>query len=293
MKLGVMTAAFPDQSLEQVADWCAANGFESLEIACWPASGGEKRRYAGVCHIDVEKLDASGARAINEVVSSRGLEISALAYYPNNLHPDATARAEANAHLLRVIDAAATLGVEVVGTFVGNDRTATPRANMHTFAYVFPALIDHARERGVKVAIENCPMIFSEDEWPGGNNLASSPAAWREMFEIVPWEGFGLNFDPSHLVWLMIDCDRAVREFADRIDHVHAKDSEIDRTASTSAASCPRAWAGRYRGCPVSARCGSTASSPRCMPSATTAGSRSSTRIAASRAATSSSSAVS
>ena len=229
MKLGVMTAAFPDQSLEQVADWCAANGFESLEIACWPASGGEKRRYAGICHIDVETLDASGAREINELVTSRGLEISALAYYPNNLHPDPAARDEANSHLLRVIDAAQTLGVEVVGTFVGNDRAATPRANMQTFGEVFPALIDHARERGVKVAIENCPMIFSEDEWPGGNNLASSPAAWREMFRIVPWEGFGLNFDPSHLVWLMIDCDRAVREFADRIHHVHAKDLEIDR----------------------------------------------------------------
>ena len=72
-------------------------------------------------------------------------------------------------------------------------------------------------------------MIFRWDEWPGGTNLASTPAVWDEMFSIVPSASFGLNLDPSHLVWLMIDYERAVRDYADRIFHVHAKDMEIDR----------------------------------------------------------------
>jgi sugar phosphate isomerase/epimerase len=229
MKLGLLTAAFGGKTLEQVADWASANGYSMLEIACWPRSGGEQRRYAGVSHIDVETLDEAGARQVSDRLASRGLGISSLAYYPNNLHPDPDARREANEHLKRVVDAAQLLGVEIVGTFVGNDRSRTIRQNLETFREVWPPLVAYARERGVKIAIENCPMIFSDDEWPGGNNLAWSPAIWRQMFEVIPDEGFGLNLDPSHLVWLMIDYERAVYDFADRILHVHGKDMEIRR----------------------------------------------------------------
>src|SRR4051812_5457674 len=200
-----------------------------LEIACWPRSGGEQRRYAGVSHLDVATLDEGGAREANELLSSRGLGISSLAYYPNNLHPDPAHRQEVNDHLKRVIDAAQLLGVGIVGTFVGNDKDRPLEANLQTFADVWPPLVAYARERGVRIAIENCPMIFSADEWPGGNNLAWSPAIWRRMFEIIPDDNFGLNLDPSHLVWLMIDYERAVYDFADRIFHVHGKDMEIRR----------------------------------------------------------------
>jgi sugar phosphate isomerase/epimerase len=226
VKLGLLTAAFPDLSLEEVAAWAGAEGFETLEVACWPAGGGERRRYAGVTHIDVEGFDADEVRGVME---RHGLEISSLAYYPNNLHPDAAHREEVNGHLRKVIDAAAALGVGVVGTFVGNDKDRPLPENLATFREVWPPLVDHAGERGVRIAIENCPMIFSWDEWPGGNNLAWSPAIWSEMFDAIPEGNFGLNLDPSHLVWLMIDYERAVYDFADRIFHAHAKDLEVRR----------------------------------------------------------------
>jgi sugar phosphate isomerase/epimerase len=229
MQLGLLTAAFPDLTLEQVADWAGANGFETLEIASWPASGGEKRRYAGVSHIDAERLDPAGAAAIRALLAARGLEISSLAYYPNHMHPDPAHRAEVNTHLDRVVDAAVLLGVEVVGTFVGADPARSLTENLRSFAELWPPIVDRARGKGIKIAIENCPMLFSGDEWPFGTNLARTPHIWREMFNVIPDAGFGLNLDPSHLVWQMIDYERVVYDFADRILHVHAKDMEIDR----------------------------------------------------------------
>jgi sugar phosphate isomerase/epimerase len=226
MKLGLLTAAFPDLTLDEVAGWASSEGFEMLEVACWPSSGGERRRYAGVCHVDVESLDAE---AVHTIFERTGLEISALAYYPNNLDTDLDAREAANRHLRKVVDAAQALGVAVVGTFVGRDQTRTVSENLDAFRTVWPPLVEYAGERGVTIAIENCPMIFSDDEWPGGNNLAYSPAIWDELFAIVPSENFGLNLDPSHLVWLQIDYERVVRDYASRIVHVHAKDLEIDR----------------------------------------------------------------
>jgi sugar phosphate isomerase/epimerase len=227
MKLGLLTAAFPDLTLDQIADWASANGFEALEIACWPAGEGAQRRYAGVCHIDVERLDEAEGRRIVDGLAARGLTISALAYYPNNLDPDLEARERAHEHLRKVIDAAPLLGVDIVGTFVGRDKARDVPANLEEFRRVWPDLIGHAAGRGVRIAIENCPMIFSWDEWPGGTNLAATPAIWRELFTAVPDEHFGLNLDPSHLVWLHIDYERAVYDFADRIFHVHAKDMEV------------------------------------------------------------------
>ncbi|HUF01765.1 MAG TPA: sugar phosphate isomerase/epimerase [Gaiellaceae bacterium] len=226
MKLGFLTAPFPRRSLARVAAWAASEGFEALEVACWPAAGAERRRYAGTSHIDVTRLDPG---AVRDTLDRHGLEISALAYYPNNLHPDAAVRRAANAHLKKVIDAAAKLDVGIVGTFVGRDQTKNVPDNFRLFKRVWPGLVAHAESRGVKIAIENCPMIFSYDEWPGGTNLASTPAIWDEMFSIVDSRSFGLNLDPSHLVWLMIDAERVARDYAEKLFHVHAKDLEIDR----------------------------------------------------------------
>ena len=226
MKLGLMTAALPQLSLAEVAGWAASDGFEMLEIACWPAATGPARRYAGVCHIDVENLDPDGVR---QTMATHGLEISSLAYYPNNLAGDDAAREEANAHLKKVIDAAAALEVGIVGTFAGADQTLPLPENLQRFRTVWPPIVEYAEERGVKIAIENCPMIFSWDEWPSGQNIAYSPAVWDEMFDAIPSESFGLNLDPSHLVWLQIDYERVVYDYASRIIHVHAKDLEIRR----------------------------------------------------------------
>ena len=229
MKLGLLTAAFPSLSLEDVADWAAANGFEALEIACWPAAGAERRRYAGVSHIDVDRLDGAAARGVHELLSGRGLTISSLAYYPNPLDPDPDQRSQAQVHLRKVIEAAAILEVNLVGTFIGRDQSRPPEPAFAEVLEQWPPLVKFAADRGVRIAIENCPMIFSADEWPGGRNLAYSPALWRRLFEAMPGETLGLNLDPSHLVWQLIDIQRVVREFGSRIYHVHAKDLEIDR----------------------------------------------------------------
>jgi sugar phosphate isomerase/epimerase len=226
VKLGLLTAALPDLSLEQIAEWAAFEGFDALEVACWPAAGAEGRRYAGVSHLDVESFDPDEVLGIFD---RHGIAISALAYYPNNLHPDDGEREQANGHLRKVIDAAQRLGVGTVGTFVGNDKNRPLPENLQRFREIWPPLVGYAGERGVRIAIENCPMIFSYDQWPGGTNLAWAPAIWDEMFSAIPDANFGLNLDPSHLVWLMIDYERAIYDYADRIFHTHAKDMEIRR----------------------------------------------------------------
>jgi sugar phosphate isomerase/epimerase len=228
MKLGLFTAAFPEWSLEQCADFAATSGFEMLEIACWPHEKAN-RRYAGVTHIDVASLDAAGARQVRDLLAKKGLGISSLGYYPNPLHPDPEHRAAVIDHLKKVIVGAQLLGVPVVGTFVGKDKNKTVPANLDDYAKIWPPIVAFAADHGVKIGIENCPMLFSWDEWPGGHNLASTPAIWRKMWEIIPDRNFGLNLDPSHLVLQMIDTERVVLEFKDRIFHVHAKDLQIDR----------------------------------------------------------------
>jgi len=227
MKLGFMTAAFPDLSFEEVAAWAAGNGFEMLEVACWPL-GKAERRYAGVTHIDVNEFSTADAKAIQTVLAKYGLEISSLGYYPNPLHPDPEHRAMVIDHLKIIILAAEKLDVPVVGTFVGRDKNKSMEENLEIFKVVWPPIVKFAAEHNIKIAIENCPMIFSNDEWPGGDNLAISPAVWRKMFEIIPDDNFGLNLDPSHLIWQFIDYVRVVYEFGERIFHVHAKDLRID-----------------------------------------------------------------
>jgi len=227
MKLGFMTAAFPDLSFEEVAAWAAGNGFEMLEVACWPL-GKAERRYAGVTHIDVNEFSTADAKSIHAVLAKYGLEISSLGYYPNPLHPDPEHRDMVIDHLKKIILAAEKLEVPIVGTFVGRDKNKTMEDNLENFKVVWPPIVKFAAELNIKIAIENCPMIFSNDEWPGGDNLAISPAVWRKMFEIIPDDNFGLNLDPSHLIWQFIDYVRVVYEFGERIFHVHAKDMRID-----------------------------------------------------------------
>ena len=228
MNLGFFTAALPGNTLEQAAKWGAESGFQAIEIACWPLEKAT-RRYAGVTHIDVSTLDRPQAVEIRKMLDGYGLTISALGYYPNPLHPDAEHRETVIAHLKKVIQAAEILEVPVVGTFVGKDKNKTVPQNLEDYARIWPPIVKFAKEHGVKIAIENCPMIFSYDEWPGGNNLASTPAIWRKMWEIIPDDNFGLNLDPSHLILQMIDVERVVREFASKLFHVHAKDLHIDR----------------------------------------------------------------
>jgi sugar phosphate isomerase/epimerase len=227
MKLGLLTAPFPETELNEVADWTAANGFTTIEIAAWPATGGETRRYAGTSHVDVDDISETRASEIVGDMTSRGLEISGLGYYPNPLNPDEEHRRTVIDHLKKVIVAAGRMGVPVVNTFIGADRSRSQDENWDEATRVWPEIISEAEENGVKIAIENCPMIFTRDEWPSGHNLAYNPKIWRRMFEEFG-ETIGLNFDPSHLVWLMIDIESAIEEFGSRFYHFQAKDVMID-----------------------------------------------------------------
>ena len=228
MKLGFLTAPFPDTPLDEVAAWAGANGFESLEIACWPPVSGAARRYAGTSHIDVTDLSESRASEIVEMVASHDLTISGLGFYPNPMHPDAEVRDAAIAHQKLVIEACAKMGIPFFNTFMGGDSKLHVDANWERALEIWPPIVEHARQHGVKITIENCPMIFSADEWPAGNNIAWSPYIWRRI--IGEWgDTVGLNYDPSHLVWLMIDQERFIREFGPSIFHMQAKDVEIDR----------------------------------------------------------------
>jgi sugar phosphate isomerase/epimerase len=227
MKLGLLTAPFPQTPLDDVADWTAEAGFTTIEIACWPASSGDTRRYAGTSHIDVDGLSDARAGEIVDAMDQRGLEISGLGYYPNPLHPDEDHAEMVIGHLKKVIVAAGRMGVGVVNTFMGADASKSQDENWDAATKVWPEILGVARDHGVKIAIENCPMIFSRDEWPSGHNLAYSPRIWRRMFDEFD-ETIGLNFDPSHLVWLMIDIERAIYEFGERFYHFQAKDVMID-----------------------------------------------------------------
>jgi sugar phosphate isomerase/epimerase len=227
MQLGFVSAILSDLSLEQVLTFAQEEGFGCVELMCWPP-GGADRRYAGVTHLDVTRLDSAETARVRGLVQKTGVRISGLGYYPNPLSPDAEHRRVVTEHLRKVIDAAKLLGVEVVNTFIGRDPARTIEAQWPTFREVWPALVRHAEGPKVKIAIENCPMLFSDDEWPGGKNLAVSPAVWRKLFEELPGPTIGLNFDPSHLIWQHIDVARCIREFGRRIYHVHAKDTRID-----------------------------------------------------------------
>ncbi len=228
MQLGILTAPFPDTPLMEVADWAASAGFESLEIACWPQSTGPSRRYAGTSHIDVAGSSASQLQETKAELQAKGLSISALGYYPNPLHPQSDHRDEVMAHLKKLIVAASQMQLPVVNTFCGGDASLSVDANWERALQIWPETIAFARDHGVKIAFENCPMIFSQDEWPGGHNIAYSPYIWRRILEA--WgDDVGMNYDPSHLVYQMIDPARFVREFGAHFLHVHAKDLMIDQ----------------------------------------------------------------
>lgn len=230
LQLGYMSAILPNEPFESVVATAASIGYQCVELMCWPI-GAADRRYAGVTHIEVDGFGPDQANAVQEVLDRHGVAVSGLGYYPNPLSPDEEAARAAVSHLRKVIDAAAVLGVGRVNTFVGRDWTRSVDDNWPRFLTTWAPLVEHAEQRGVRIGIENCPMLFTADEWPGGKNLAYSPAIWRRMFQDIPSDHFGLNYDPSHLVWMQMDPTAPLREFGDRVFHVHAKDVRVDRAA--------------------------------------------------------------
>lgn len=226
MQLGFVSAILAEQSLEEVFVIAKRLGYNCVELMCWPP-GKAHRRYAGVTHVDVDEFTSSDAQVVLALSKKYGVDISGLGYYPNPLDPDLEAREVVVQHLMKVISAAKLLGLSIVNTFIGRDWKLPIEEQWETMKSVWRRIVDHADQQGIRIAIENCPMIFGKNEWPGGKNLANTPATWRKLFAEFPQ--LGLNYDPSHLVWQMIDIPRSIREFGSRIIHVHAKDARIDQ----------------------------------------------------------------
>lgn len=228
MKLGLITSICEGMTFEEVVDFTSENGLECLEVACWPREGA-KRRYAGVSHIDVAQLTEEKAEEIREYCRKKGVEISSLAYYPNTMERDEEKRKYYINHIYRLMDASALLGVNMITTFIGRDPRLSVRENLELVKKIWPPIIRYGEEKNVRIAIENCPMLFTEDEWPGGQNLMTTPANWRKIFEILDSPNLGINYDPSHFVWQQIDYIRPIYEFRDKIFHIHYKDIKVYR----------------------------------------------------------------
>ena len=228
MNIGLVSAILSDLTLEEVATFAAEHGFQQIEVMCWPV-GRAERRYAGVTHIDVATLDSAQSRRILDMLAEKGVGISALGYYPNPLAADRAERQTYIDHLRKVMDAAALLGLDLVNTFIGRDQSRPIEAQWDDYLTVWEPLVQHASERRLRFGIENCPMLFTLDEWPGGTNLATSPAVWRKMFELIPSPNLGLNYDPSHFIIQHMDEVAPIWDFGDKLFHVHAKDQRIDR----------------------------------------------------------------
>src|SRR5438270_521751 len=210
MTLGFVSAILPDLTLEEAAQFASSAGFEYIELMCWP-KGKAERRYAGVTHVDVTGFGPGQASQVRDTMSKNGLAISGLGYYPNPLAPDRSEAQVYTDHIRAVIKAAAQLNVPVVNTFIGRDYTKSVDEHWPRFLETWRPIIKFAEDNGVKIGIENCPMSFTKDEWPGGKNLMTSPAIWRRMFSDIPSDNFGLNFDPSHFVLQMMDYCKVIR----------------------------------------------------------------------------------
>ena len=228
MKLGFVSAILDQSSYEEMMDIASSLGFEYVEVACWP-KGKAERRYAGVSHIDAARVleDEAYANHILDYAKTKNVEISSLAFYPNTMDSNTEKRTAAVEHLKNLIKTSAKLGIGMVTTFIGRDQTKNVEENLELVSEIWPPIMEVAREYDVKVAIENCPMLFGPDQWPGGQNLMTTPAIWKKVFEILPYENLGINYDPSHFVWQMIDYIKPIYEFKDKIFHVHYKDIKV------------------------------------------------------------------
>ncbi len=226
MKLGIVSAIYDGFSFEEAVENAVVNGCECMEVACWP-QGKAERRYAGVSHIDVDNTSPEYVAYIKDFCKEKGIVISSLAFYPNTMDGDKERREANIAHLKKVIRMSALLEVNMVTTFIGRDQYKTVEENLALFEEIWPPIIRLAEENGVKIAIENCPMLFGADQWPGGQNLFTTPSLWRKMFKIIDSDNFGINFDPSHFIWQQMDYLKPLYEFKDKIFHVHFKDIKL------------------------------------------------------------------
>jgi sugar phosphate isomerase/epimerase len=228
MKMGFLSGILGNRSFEEVIDFASAHGFSCVELACWPSSKAG-RRYSGISHFDVFDLSDERINQIKEYSHKKQVEISSLAYYPNTMDGDVEKRRYAIEHLMQVMRISKKLDVNMVTTFIGRDQNLSVEENLENLNAVWDPIIRFAEELQIKIGIENCPMLFRREQWPGGQNLMTTPAIWRKVFEKLPSKNLGLNFDPSHFALQMMDYVRPLYEFRDKIFHLHFKDIKIYR----------------------------------------------------------------
>lgn len=226
MQMGLVSAILDGWTFEEMIDTVSEMGFECVEVACWP-QGKAERRYAGVSHIDVDNTSKEYIDYVLNYCKKKNVSISSLAFYPNTMDSNLEKRKANIEHLRKVIKFSSLLGVNMVTTFIGRDQNKSVEENIELLKEIWPDIIKYAEELKVRVAIENCPMLFGEDQWPGGQNLMTTPSIWRRLFAIIDSPYFGINYDPSHFVWQQIDYIKPIYEFKDKIFHVHYKDIKL------------------------------------------------------------------
>ncbi len=228
MKLGLLSAILDSWTYEEVIDLASSMNFKSVEMACWP-KGKAERRYAGVSHIDAEKVleDDDYAQMVVNYAKAKNVEISSLGYYPNPLDGNQEKAEVAIKHIEALIKASNKLGIGMVTTFIGRDQTKTVEDNLPLVKKVWTPILDLAEKENVKIAIENCPMLFGREQWPAGQNIFTSPENWTKVLNLLDSNKLGINFDPSHFIWQQLDYVKAVYDFKDKIFHVHFKDIKL------------------------------------------------------------------
>ena len=227
LDLGFVSAILPNKTLDEVLDFAHKEQFTCVEIMCWPSTNQDTRRYAGVSHIAVDNLNSEELSQLKAKIEAHPTKISALGYYPNPMDPDENQAIFYREHIKKVIRAAAALGIQNVNTFIGRDFTKNVAYNIAKFKEVWPEIIALADSLDIKIGIENCPMFFSDDEWPGGKNLMTTPKIWDQLFDIIPSPNFGLNYDPSHMVFQMMDYLHPIYAYKEKLHHIHLKDVKV------------------------------------------------------------------
>lgn len=228
--LGFVSAIFADKTFEQVIDFAAENDFQCVELMCWP-KGKAERRYAGVTHIDVDDLSDEAVERILNYLDKKNVYISGLGYYPNPLDADEAKREVYINHILKIITAAKKLNIPVVNTFIGRNSNLNIDQNITLFKEVWAPILAHAKSNQIKIGIENCPMYFTNDEWPDGKNIAINSAVWDQLFAVENGDILGLNYDPSHLLWMQMDYLSPLKDYAHKLFHLHLKDAHVDQLA--------------------------------------------------------------
>lgn len=227
LDLGFVSAILPNKNLDEVLAFAQKEHFACVEVMCWPSENADTRRYAGVSHISVDALSHDELLSLKDKLANQPVKISALGYYPNPMDPDEKQASFYRNHIKKIIKAASVLGIGNVNTFVGRDFTKNIDYNISKFKEVWPEIINLADSLNIKIGIENCPMFFSDDEWPGGKNLATTPKIWDQLFSIIPSSNFGLNYDPSHMVWQMMDYLYPIYAYKEKLHHIHLKDVKV------------------------------------------------------------------